>query len=535
MGGPLEEGSRPPDGAPPTDPGESPPSTVDAEPALGPGAAQPESGTRTFLIADIRGYTTYTRERGDEAGAALAQRFAEIVADVVPARDGFLLELRGDEALVVFVSARKALRAALDLQAQFAGPGGLDRGVGIGLDAGEAIPVGEGYRGTALNLAARLCAQAGPGETIASEAVIHLAAKVDGIAYVDARSLRLKGYEDAVRAVAVVTDEAAKGRRRATVSGRRPDRRLVTLLAAGGLVLVLIAGALAGGFMGRPQRPVEWLAGASRAVWEPRGVPARADRRRVRALGRTLSLQPACARVDRSGDRRCRRGHPIESIHWPLLVRGWRVLDDGRRSAGAQAGRPELPVGDPLDRDPGLERARVLPRRYLPVDHRRRSGPDRPDRPAQRRRRGGSSSRCEGERGQPAFGHKRWRRLCLAPHTAGSTGASDRPVLGQGPGADRRRRCRYLVLWRRGRLVHRSRAGGSDRPAHQQARQADATGRCLPPPHRLRRRLCLAHGVRSRDRLEDRPSEPRRRDLQGRRRCRPAGFPRWDDVGGERG
>ncbi len=81
--------------------------------------ATPETELRTFLIADIRGYTTYTREHGDEAGAALASRFAELVAEVVSARDGLLLELRGDEALVVFVSARKALRAALDLQARF--------------------------------------------------------------------------------------------------------------------------------------------------------------------------------------------------------------------------------------------------------------------------------------------------------------------------------------------------------------------------------------------------------------------------------
>ena len=46
-------------------------------------SATPEAELRTFLIADIRGYTTYTREHGDEAGAALASRFAELVAEVV--------------------------------------------------------------------------------------------------------------------------------------------------------------------------------------------------------------------------------------------------------------------------------------------------------------------------------------------------------------------------------------------------------------------------------------------------------------------
>jgi class 3 adenylate cyclase len=88
-----------------------------------------ETELRTFLIADIRGYTTFTRERGDEAAGELAGRFAALVREVVAARNGFLLELRGDEALVVFVSARQALRAAIELQERFT-QAELPRGVG---------------------------------------------------------------------------------------------------------------------------------------------------------------------------------------------------------------------------------------------------------------------------------------------------------------------------------------------------------------------------------------------------------------------
>ena len=67
------------------------------------------SDLRTFLFADIRGYTTYTRERGDEAGAALAQEFAAIVEALAPAHDGTLQELRGDEALASGVAGGVAL------------------------------------------------------------------------------------------------------------------------------------------------------------------------------------------------------------------------------------------------------------------------------------------------------------------------------------------------------------------------------------------------------------------------------------------
>src|SRR5262249_52054702 len=114
------------------------------------------AGGRTVVIADIRGYTAYTQEHGDEAAAALASRFAEVVGEVVEAREGRLIELRGDEALVVFDSTRQALRAAVGLQEQFAA-GGLARGVGIGLDAGEAVPGGEGDPGGGPHPGGRPC------------------------------------------------------------------------------------------------------------------------------------------------------------------------------------------------------------------------------------------------------------------------------------------------------------------------------------------------------------------------------------------
>jgi WD40 repeat protein/class 3 adenylate cyclase len=158
---------------------------------------------RTFLIADVRGYTVFTAERGDEAAARLAARFAEVAREGVGARGGDVIELRGDEALAVFDSARQAIRAAVDLQRRFvdetvADPS-LPLAVGIGLDAGEAVPVGDGYRGGALNLAARLCGLAGPAEILASREVVHLARKVEGVTFVDRGPVRLKGLADPVQ------------------------------------------------------------------------------------------------------------------------------------------------------------------------------------------------------------------------------------------------------------------------------------------------------------------------------------------------
>lgn len=211
---------------------------ADEKPGTGRTVTDPQPEQRTFLIADIRGYTRYTDEHGDEAAAALAARFAQLVREVVKAGGGTLVELRGDEALTVFVSSRQALRVAVDLQARFAADS-LPQGVGIGLDTGEAVPVEGGYRGSALNVAARLCAQAGPGEILATETVTRLAAHIDGIRYGSTRTLRLKGLEQPIRAVRLT--QGAGSEAPAVPAGRAPVRRIGTVgRRAAGLVAVAL-------------------------------------------------------------------------------------------------------------------------------------------------------------------------------------------------------------------------------------------------------------------------------------------------------
>jgi len=174
----------------------------------------PSTEFRIFLIADVRGYTRFTLEHGDEAAAKLAAKFARIAREGVSDHGGQVIELRGDEALAVFSSVRGALRAAVDLQERFSQETMADTTlplkVGIGLDAGEAIAVEDGYRGAALNLAARLCSLAGPREVLASEAVVHLARKLEGLTYLERGAVQLKGFADPVRVVQVVSEDAVQ-------------------------------------------------------------------------------------------------------------------------------------------------------------------------------------------------------------------------------------------------------------------------------------------------------------------------------------
>jgi peptide/nickel transport system substrate-binding protein len=201
-----------------------------------------------FLIADVRGWTSFTQARGDEESGRLAARFAEVAREVIREHQGEVLELRGDEALCVFGSPRSAIRAAVALQQRFveetiADPS-LPLTVGVGLDAGEAVPVEGGYRGGALNVAARLCSRARAGEVLASQEIVHLARRIDGIRFTERGQADLKGLDRpvhvvAVRAESVDTVEAIAPFIQSTTSAPAPHRRRNVVAAVIGFLLVV--------------------------------------------------------------------------------------------------------------------------------------------------------------------------------------------------------------------------------------------------------------------------------------------------------
>ncbi|HET9417656.1 MAG TPA: AAA family ATPase, partial [Candidatus Limnocylindria bacterium] len=190
------------------------------------------SAIRTFLIADIRGYTRFTDQFGDEAASRLATTFAQIVAEAMEAWDGRLVELRGDEALCTFDSPRAALRCAMELQQVFAeeasGSPELPLHVGIGLDVGEAVPVGDGYRGAALNLAARLCSGASAGEIRATQNLAHVAGPIPGVVYEPQGTEQLKGV---AADVAIVRVRSSQENASTPLVGRPRGRPLEALPA----------------------------------------------------------------------------------------------------------------------------------------------------------------------------------------------------------------------------------------------------------------------------------------------------------------
>ena len=193
--------------------------------------SETEAGARvlTFLIADVRGYTAFTRERGDAAAARLATEFAALARDAVAARSGRVIELRGDEALAVFEDPAQAVRAAVELQAACAEASIVHPDtplpVGIGIDVGEAVPVEDGFRGAALNMAARLCSTATAGQVVLRSVTADVIGAIDGVRFERRGTATLKGFDGHVDLIEATGEPAT-----AAVSADRPaggatDRR----------------------------------------------------------------------------------------------------------------------------------------------------------------------------------------------------------------------------------------------------------------------------------------------------------------------
>jgi class 3 adenylate cyclase len=209
-----------------------------------------QPGVHTFLIADIRGYSRYTDEFGAEAAAGLTARFVELVTEDVETHGGKVVEIRGDEALAVFTSARQAIRCAVALQARFDEEAAIDHEiplrVGIGIDSGEAVALENGgFRGAALNVAARLCARAHGGEVIVTDATYRLAGRMEGLTFSDRGRVHLKNISDPIHVLQVYSEQDAPNANRwVLMFFGKPARQFGWKLAAGvvGLAALTAAG-----------------------------------------------------------------------------------------------------------------------------------------------------------------------------------------------------------------------------------------------------------------------------------------------------
>ena len=199
---------------------------------------EPPTATRGFLFADLRDYTSYVEIHGDAEAAELLDRYRAIVRGVVLRMGGAEIKTEGDSFFVAFDSASAAVRGGWEIlaAARTSDPERPIR-VGVGVHAGETIQTAEGFVGSAVNLAARVCARAAAGELLVTDTVRGLTRTSLPLGFEPLGPQRLKGIAEPVPLYRITprASEAASGHRIA------PDGRRLRLarLSAGALVLIL--------------------------------------------------------------------------------------------------------------------------------------------------------------------------------------------------------------------------------------------------------------------------------------------------------
>lgn len=138
--------------------------------------------TVTVLFSDIRGFTEYTDTYGDEAAYRMLQHHNTVVQEQIALYGGRVIKRLGDSFTVSFDSARTAVTWATARQRSVDQYNRIQQGakIEIGINTGEPIhDAGDLFRG-GLNLASRICAAAGPDQTLISETVRNLVGRVQG-------------------------------------------------------------------------------------------------------------------------------------------------------------------------------------------------------------------------------------------------------------------------------------------------------------------------------------------------------------------
>jgi branched-chain amino acid transport system substrate-binding protein len=242
----------------------------------------PESVTRGFLFADLRGYTDFVERHGASAAASLLTRYRGLARQAIGRFGGAEIKTEGDSFYVVFSSVSSAVRCGLaltaDARAATAEHPNVPIRVGVGIHAGETVELEDGYVGSAVNIAARICSQAGAGEVVVSETVRALTRTVLPVGFKSRGRRDLKGIAEPIELFAVV--EAADGTAWADAPRRRISRRTrFALIGAGALALFAVIGVGAWALRGSTELPPgQWtiaLEAPLSGVIGPEGVALR--------------------------------------------------------------------------------------------------------------------------------------------------------------------------------------------------------------------------------------------------------------------
>jgi class 3 adenylate cyclase len=124
-----------------------------------------------ILFTDLAGFSSWALEAGDEPALRLLRELAAAIEPPVTERRGEVVKRLGDGLMAAFWDARSATEAAFDAHERIAAVEveGFRPRLRTGIHLGRPRKVGGDYLGVDVNIAARLCDAAKPGEILVSD------------------------------------------------------------------------------------------------------------------------------------------------------------------------------------------------------------------------------------------------------------------------------------------------------------------------------------------------------------------------------
>ncbi len=161
-----------------------------------------DTGFRVVMFTDIAGSTTLTCQLGDLRFHDILKIHDAVIREALNSHSGIEIKHTGDGILASFTSVSQGVKCAVAIQRAL-GARKLDSDtqpvkVRVGLSAGEPVADHKDLFGTAVNLAARVCAFAQPGQIVTSNAIRELCLGKP-FAFSEIGEAKLKGFPQPLR------------------------------------------------------------------------------------------------------------------------------------------------------------------------------------------------------------------------------------------------------------------------------------------------------------------------------------------------
>jgi class 3 adenylate cyclase len=165
-------------------------------------------------FSDLREFSSYTAERGDEEALRIARDFTSLVEESLKEHGGRMLKTYGDGVMTSFDAAERAVLCAAGMQKALSiynqSRSGEPICAGIGLTWGSAIRTGDDLFGHSVNLAKRLADVAKGWQIIVSPSIVEQSRESVGFRFRDLGDREIKGLGTHRLYELVWRDEVAK-------------------------------------------------------------------------------------------------------------------------------------------------------------------------------------------------------------------------------------------------------------------------------------------------------------------------------------